>query len=154
VADNFVVTSSVLMSRRALDMAGLFDPALRSVEDRDLWLRIAADTPVWFTPEALVVKRTRAEGLSQDPVLAALSRLHVMRKLRRQQRGRVRAMGATWRRHLAEVLADAAYAQRMRGRRASACLRYAESFLVDPRPLPLRGMAATLLRDWRGRPRR
>jgi len=47
--------SSVLIRRRAIDSYGMFDETLRSVEDRDMWLRIAAqsqcvlvESPCWW----------------------------------------------------------------------------------------------------------
>jgi len=57
---DFVVSSrmgpsSVLIRRRCFDVVGLFDESLGSVEDRDMWLRIAArfpcvlvDSPCWW----------------------------------------------------------------------------------------------------------
>jgi glycosyltransferase involved in cell wall biosynthesis len=41
VVKNRLTTSSVVVRRRALDRAGLFDTDLQGPEDRDLWLRIA-----------------------------------------------------------------------------------------------------------------
>jgi glycosyltransferase involved in cell wall biosynthesis len=38
--------SSVVIARRCLEAVGYFDPALRSVEDRHLWVRIALRFPV------------------------------------------------------------------------------------------------------------
>lgn len=47
--------SSALIRRKAVDCLGLFDESLRSVEDRDMWLRIAArfqcllvESPCWW----------------------------------------------------------------------------------------------------------
>jgi glycosyltransferase involved in cell wall biosynthesis len=47
--------SSVLARRACFDAVGLFDPDLRSAEDRDMWLRIAArfptvkvESPLWY----------------------------------------------------------------------------------------------------------
>lgn len=37
--------SGAILSKASLDRTGLFDESLRAVEDRDLWLRIAADFP-------------------------------------------------------------------------------------------------------------
>jgi glycosyltransferase involved in cell wall biosynthesis len=144
IGDNFVITSTAMVTRDALARAGDFDTSLRSVEDRDLWIRVAAIGPVWFSGEPLVIKRAHAAGISRDHALAARSRLRVMRKVRVSHPERVRAMGALWRRYLAAALLDAGYGCRMEGRRGEACVRYLESFLAQPRLGPLRGIVGAL----------
>lgn len=56
---NFVVASSVLLRRSLLERAGLFpeQPALRALEDYDLWLRVAAIAPVIYLSQPLVLYR-------------------------------------------------------------------------------------------------
>lgn len=56
VESNWVVTSAALVRRGLVEDCGGFpeDPALRSVEDYALWLRIAHRTPWAFLSEALV----------------------------------------------------------------------------------------------------
>ena len=57
--DNFVITSTAVIRRSVLERVGLFDetPALRAVEDYDLWLRIAAASEVSYDPIALAQYR-------------------------------------------------------------------------------------------------
>jgi PAS domain S-box-containing protein len=38
--------SSAVIARRCFERVGYFDPALRSVEDREMWLRIASEYPI------------------------------------------------------------------------------------------------------------
>lgn len=52
-----VSPSAVMMTRGLFDMVGGFDEGFPVCEDYDLWLRVAASTPVHLIPEAMVVKR-------------------------------------------------------------------------------------------------
>jgi glycosyltransferase involved in cell wall biosynthesis len=45
--------SSVVIRKQCFERVGLFDPELRSCEDRDMWIRIAAHFPVVKLPERL-----------------------------------------------------------------------------------------------------
>jgi len=49
--------SSVLLHRRVLETAGLFDEQLPACEDYDLWLRVCSRFPVLFLAERLIVKQ-------------------------------------------------------------------------------------------------
>ncbi len=49
--------SSVMISRGVFDKLGVFDESLPAAEDYDLWLRIAKAYPVYFIPDALIIKR-------------------------------------------------------------------------------------------------
>ena len=66
LAANPIVTSSVLLQRRAFEEAKGFceDPALIAVEDYDLWLRIAEQGPLLWLPAPLVDYRVHASSLS------------------------------------------------------------------------------------------
>lgn len=57
--ENFVIASTVVIRRSVLERVGLFEetPALRAVEDYDLWLRIAAASEVLYDPIALALYR-------------------------------------------------------------------------------------------------
>jgi glycosyltransferase involved in cell wall biosynthesis len=53
-----LVSPSAAMIRHELfDRVGYFDEALPMAEDYDLWLRVAAEYPVYLLPEPLVIKR-------------------------------------------------------------------------------------------------
>ncbi|HKI34885.1 MAG TPA: glycosyltransferase family A protein [Gemmataceae bacterium] len=56
---NGIYNSSVMVSRKALDAVGLLDTAIEgnTVQDYDLWLRIAKAFPLGFVPEPLTVWR-------------------------------------------------------------------------------------------------
>ena len=54
--------SSVLMRRKFFDEVGLFDEALPSCEDYDLWLRAALKMPFHFIEQQLIIKRGGHKG--------------------------------------------------------------------------------------------
>ncbi len=52
-AGNFIHMSAAMVRREALSYSGLFDPAIRSAEDYDLWLRLARWEEFRCVPEVL-----------------------------------------------------------------------------------------------------
>jgi glycosyltransferase involved in cell wall biosynthesis len=88
--NNFIVASTPLIRRRALDDVGYFDesPEVAPVEDWDLWLRLAARYPVACIHEPLTILRLHGDSFlaatplerrvrSQENVLSrAASREH------------------------------------------------------------------------------
>lgn len=63
---NPVVTSTVLIRRRAFEGVGGFDTAFRGPEDYDLWIRVAATGPVLLMPAVQACYRHRPGSLSLD----------------------------------------------------------------------------------------
>ena len=67
--ENVVITSSVLVKRSLLVEAGAFsaDPGLRSIEDYELWLRMATLAPVHYLGDPLVIYRSdTADSIRRD----------------------------------------------------------------------------------------
>ncbi len=58
--------SSVLVRRQCFDRVGLFDRTLRSVEDWDMWIRIAAVYPFAVTGAPLVYYRQHPNNMSKN----------------------------------------------------------------------------------------
>ena len=56
--------SAVLIRRDIFDRVGLFDTSLRSVEDRDMWIRISLEGRVGYVDERLTSMRTHAASMS------------------------------------------------------------------------------------------
>ena len=52
---------TVLAPRRCLEAIGLFDVALRTIQDYDMWFRMAARFPFVHVPEVLVLSRLHSE---------------------------------------------------------------------------------------------
>jgi glycosyltransferase involved in cell wall biosynthesis len=72
--------SSVLIRRACLDAVGLFDETLDAVEDRDMWLRIAARYKVALVSSSCWFYRVHPEQMSQDPELMYTNFARVLRK--------------------------------------------------------------------------
>jgi glycosyltransferase involved in cell wall biosynthesis len=79
--DNHIFVG-VTARRDAILRAGLFDPALRSAEDLDLWLRMAhGGARFSYHDRPLVRYRARPDSLSNDPIWITNHVLQVYRKL-------------------------------------------------------------------------
>ncbi len=88
---NFVLVPGVMVRRSVLDRVGRFDEKLRSVEDYDMWLRIAEVAEIGIVPEPLAswrerpgqMSRNRDRMLEQEVVVlgAALERRPDLRRL-------------------------------------------------------------------------
>ena len=66
--ENFVIASTAVVRRTELEVSGRFseNPALRAIEDYDLWLRMAALSEVIFDPEPLAVYADGGLSLRSD----------------------------------------------------------------------------------------
>jgi hypothetical protein len=76
--ENFIVTSSVVVERRALeDLDGPFRTTIRSGQDWELWLRVAGRHPILVDPECVVRYRVRQDSLYHQH--SAQQRLQICR---------------------------------------------------------------------------
>lgn len=127
--ENFIPTSALVARRRALIDAGLFDESLRSVEDRDMWIRVARNGRIGGTTEVVAVVRRSAGSASGDDLLASESRIEVLRRYMKDpmltplQRSMVR-------RALSACYGDAAYIHRKNGNQKQAFRNYLRSFAL------------------------
>lgn len=72
--------SSVVARKRCLEEVGLFDPALRCVEDRDLWVRFGSRFRVARLPLPLLWYRLHATSLSTQAARMEENELRVIRR--------------------------------------------------------------------------
>jgi hypothetical protein len=77
---NFLVPESMLLRRRCYDDVGLFDEALRSCEDWDVWLRVARTHHVLSSARILTRHRALPLSMSANPERMLIHRLAVLRK--------------------------------------------------------------------------
>lgn len=78
LTENFVVTSTVVAKKECVEGLGGFNESLRSVEDRDLWLRVARRYAVGYMSSVLTRKRVHDCNISSDSLLALQSRVKVL----------------------------------------------------------------------------
>lgn len=136
-ARNFICASSVVLSMELVREASGFDESLRSLEDWDLWLRLArAGVSFDYAHEPLVMCRIRPGSLSRDSVemrvaaarLLALHAPHVLPEGRGVLRQRVR--GA--RKDLEVALRKRAWGAVLAGQMHAARPDLVRSLLVRP----------------------
>jgi len=72
--------SGILVPKSHLEKAGLFDESLRAVEDWDLWLRLAAHTPLAKVCECLTFIRMRKDSMSTNVNLIEANHCKVIDK--------------------------------------------------------------------------
>jgi glycosyltransferase involved in cell wall biosynthesis len=151
--------SSALFRRDLIDTIGPFDVALKSVEDRDFWIRAAAVAPVARIDEPLTFYRVTPGSMSRNPERMEACELEVLAKAfatpglrgRRAFRRKARGLAAY----------AAAYVYLAAGRPAAGLRRAAASLAWWPLPYGraevryplgrLRLLAACLARSLTGR---
>ena len=57
--------SSVVARREALESCGMFDPTLRSSEDRDMWIRITSRYRAYLSGDGLIIARRHSNNMSK-----------------------------------------------------------------------------------------
>lgn len=122
--------SVVLARREAFTRAGGFDESLRSLEDIDMWMRLAAlgDYACIDAPLAVIEKRGDSMSGNLDVMRAAAMR--VMRKNRALLPDGMR--GAFWRQAYASMLTDYAKWAYRKGRTAQALGDLASALALAP----------------------
>ncbi|MCP5002593.1 MAG: glycosyltransferase [Planctomycetes bacterium] len=78
--NNFICTSTVMVRSESFKKAGFFDESLRIVEDRDMWLRIAAHFKIARLPLVLTKKRKHDSNISANPEIHISSQIKVLEK--------------------------------------------------------------------------
>ena len=106
---NYIATSTVVARRTALVECGLFDPDLDTLEDYDLWVRLAERYRFEYLPEPVAVYRGRGDLSGQKTSDRALhERIHKALHLRlldlpRAAAASGRARRAVHKRHMAII---------------------------------------------------
>jgi glycosyltransferase involved in cell wall biosynthesis len=139
--------SAVLARRDALFAAGGFDERLKSLEDIDMWMRLAVRGGYHCIAEPLAVVEKRSDSMSRNLDVMREAAMQVMRK----NRGLLPAdkRGAFWRTACASMLSDYAKWAYRTGRRRQAVA----DLLTGMRLAPLRrgrlllGLLAAMLRN-------
>jgi hypothetical protein len=131
VDENPVPTSTVLARRETILKVGGFDERFRGPEDIDLWMRMAAEGPVWKIRRPLARYREQPGSLSMDPDRFLPNIVAVYEKAFGPD-GALAAYRALKRRALAGRYVSAAWSHQVCGRRAQAALLILRSWLLWP----------------------
>jgi glycosyltransferase involved in cell wall biosynthesis len=110
--------SGVMVRRHLFEKAGTFDESLRSLEDIDMWIRLAAITNYVCIDEPLTIIVKHPDSMSRNISVMRSSALQVMRKNRTLLQPDDR--GGLWRAAYAGVQADYAKWEYRIGRRMNA----------------------------------
>lgn len=62
-----IVSCNSVVSKKALQTAGLYDESFKVCEDYDLWIRLANISVLYHIPEDLFIYRIRANSLTSNP---------------------------------------------------------------------------------------
>lgn len=122
--------SGVMMRKALLERVGGFDPALRSLEDIDMWMRAAAVAGYACIAEPLTVIRRSAQSMSRNIDTMRASALQVMRKNRDLLPARRR--GGFWQACYASTLTDYAKWEYRAGRHGNAIAHLLEALARAP----------------------
>jgi GT2 family glycosyltransferase len=135
--------SGVVIRREVLDRVGGFDECLRSLEDIDMWMRLAAVTDYRCIPEALTVVAKHPDSMSRNLEVMRDAAIAVMRKNRHLLPPELR--GGYWRAGMAGVHAEYAKWRYRQGNTGGALLEVLGVLALAP---VKRGrLALGLLRD-------
>jgi len=122
--------SAVVARRQLFERAGGFDESLRSLEDVDMWMRLAAVSGYACIGEPLVVILKTAGSMSRDLEVMRAASIQVMRKNRRLLPEALR--GAYWRRCMAAVHGDFAKWRYRGGQRLAALAEVGHMLSLSP----------------------
>jgi len=78
VPGNYVSLSASLISKKALEKVGAFDEAIKSVEDRDLFLRLSAIGQFAYYPWVVAQKRLHDNNLTHPRNISEFNRYKLM----------------------------------------------------------------------------
>lgn len=124
-------SGSAVMVRRALfDSIGSFDESLRSLEDIDMWMRLAAVSAYDCIDEPLVVILKRPASMSRNLDVMRESAIRVMKKNRHLLPPELR--GRYWRACLAGIHGDYAKWRYRSGRRGLALVDVTQLMWLAP----------------------
>jgi glycosyltransferase involved in cell wall biosynthesis len=136
--------SSVLVRRECFDAVGLFDTALRSVEDKEMWIRLAARYPVARLAAPLCWYRAQPGSMSRNPArMEEFDHVVLDRAFRMPE---LRAAHSLRRKAYSHAALSAAWLYLTAGRPWAALRRVARALWLWPLPYPRGETHAPLVR--------
>ncbi len=122
--------SGVMARRELFEKAGLFDEGLKSLEDIDMWMRLAAVAGYACVNEPLAVILKRPDSMSRNLAVMRDAAIQVMEKNRSLLP--IQLQEGHWRKGMAAVFADYAKWQYRIGRRGAALRDLRRAFFFAP----------------------
>lgn len=135
--------SAVVARRQLFDRVGRFDEALRSLEDVDMWMRLAAVAGYACIAEPSVVILKRPDSMSRNLEVMRNAAVQVMKKNRHLLPADLQ--GAYWRRCMAGVHGDYAKWRYREGQYVAAIAEVMQLLMLSPYGQGRLGLA--LLKD-------
>lgn len=129
---NFILVPSVVVRKSVLDRAGPFDVNLRSIEDYDMWLRIAAISGIGFLPDALASWRDRTGQMSGNRERMIEFEALVLGLALEREPGLRRSLGQRVNRRFARLYDEEGWRDLDGGRLRSAKRRFLRALRYDP----------------------
>jgi glycosyltransferase involved in cell wall biosynthesis len=78
---NGIMSSTVVVTRRCLDVTGLFNCDLPGCEDYELWLRIARQSTIGYVKDVLALYRFHDSNMSRDKEMMARRELETIESI-------------------------------------------------------------------------
>jgi glycosyltransferase involved in cell wall biosynthesis len=129
---NFIVVPGTMVRRSVLEAVGGFDESLPSVEDYDLWLRIAAVSTIGMLPEALARYRVHGGQMSGNRERMLAAELRVLRNALDRSPEIQRLPPAKVSRRFARLYDESGWWDLREGLLARASGKFARAVRADP----------------------
>jgi glycosyltransferase involved in cell wall biosynthesis len=143
---NFVLVPGAMVRRTVLASVGPFDETLRSVEDYDMWLRIAEVAEIGFLPEPLASWRERAGQMSRNRDRMVEHEARVLEAALARRPDLRRTLGRRVRRRFARLQDENGWYDLSEGRLRPALVKFLRALRHDPTwGKPYRHLVATAL---------
>jgi glycosyltransferase involved in cell wall biosynthesis len=134
---NYVPTGTVVVRRKCIEEAGLFDESRRYVEDWDLWVRIALRCRLGYTRKVCELKREHADGLSADGERMTLAFIDILAAHARAYPGELARRGLRIEPRIAFEYCLIGAARERRGDLRAARQRYMQALRTYPSLRPV-----------------
>jgi len=132
----YILPSTVLVRKKTLLEAGLFDEKFYCNEDMDLWMRLALQCRFAVVNEPLVLRRIHGKNISDDPWAVVTGELKVCESLERRRPSTVNAdWPALLRKKKADLYRQKASLHLLRNELAHARKSWADSLRLSIAPV-------------------
>jgi glycosyltransferase involved in cell wall biosynthesis len=129
LASCFMLPSTVMVRRKVLLDAGLFNESFRRVEDYELWLRLAREHQFYMVPDSLTLYERQPDSLSRNVAAMLMAQIEVLEPLLNQPL--TPSQRANLKKRLGRTYFDLSYEMRDRDGRQAVSFAW-RSLRTDP----------------------